>query len=251
MPTSSREAILYDFINSNELISLNSVRNAQGNTLDLVLTNTKSLTVSIGESVVKQVDKYHPPLQLNLQLKSKTNNTPNNKTTGGTKVKKVNKEKQEMLCYAKADFEQIYKSVKSKCWRDLYTIQDPNKAAEYFQNAMNELILSSVPTKTINRNKNKYPPWYTETIIKTLKAKERERRKLKKSKITPIDDSKYRTLRAIFKKQTKTAYNEYLTHTERKLAENPRDFWKFIKQKKNQKFLVTPKIQRPPIRHSK
>ena len=84
---------------------------------------------------------------------------------------------------------------------------------------------------SIDPNKKKYPPWYTRAVIRTLKAKERERRKLKRGK-TPIDDGKYRSLRTASKKQIKAAYSEYLTRTEENLAVSPHTFWNIIKQKR-------------------
>ena len=56
------------------LQSYNSVHNHQGKTLDLVLSNLDSLTVSESTSIVEHPDRYHPPLEITLQ---KTKHCPN------------------------------------------------------------------------------------------------------------------------------------------------------------------------------
>ena len=65
LPTdaNNRDMILYDFINSNDLCSFNSVLNDRGNTLNLVLASV-TVTVDKHDSLIENVDLHHPPLHI-------------------------------------------------------------------------------------------------------------------------------------------------------------------------------------------
>ena len=57
----------------------------------------------------------------------------------------------------------------------------------------------------------------------------------KKLKGVGADDTKYRELRAAFKKKAKSEYEIYNQQLEQNLARNPRDFWNYINQRKGKK----------------
>lgn len=139
----------------------------------------------------------------------------------------------QALRYARANFDTIYNNVKLQNWSALYAIREPNAAAEYFQKTMENLILPCVPHGSHScSTSNKYPPWFTREVISTITAKERERRKITKSKNTQYDDSRYKYLRALSKKQIRSAHSQYLRTMEGNLATDPKHFWDFIRKNK-------------------
>lgn len=223
---SSRDEALLDFIHLNNLASLNTVKNIKGSTLDLVLTSTHTSTVTRDNSLVPLEDQYHPTLQINILEKVPRSKNIRKHTDNDGKV--------PILNYAKADFTKILESVKTQDWTEFYSINDPNEAAVYFQNAMESLVLSSVPTRCTGNDTRSYPPWFTPQIIHAIKSKERERRKLrKKHPPSSANVEKFRALRTLSKKLIKNAYEAHMTRTENNLRENPQKFWNFIKNQKN------------------
>ena len=193
--------------------------------MDLILASGVDVEVSIGDSLVDEVDKYHPPLNVQLSVQ-KRDRSKTIKDSGPQR-------KPPVFSYAVADFEKIYNAIKCCSWTDLYTIQDPNDAAEYFQRTMNELVLPFVPTKVNDNIGKNYSPWFTADSIKTLKAKERERRELRGKKRSQVNDRTYRQLRTLSEKMIEAAYKTYILQTEGHMTKNPRAFWNFIKSKKD------------------
>jgi len=59
---------LYDFLEVNNLISHNAVKNTNGKTLDLVLSDVLSTKVERILSLVSKEDLHHPSLDVILQL---------------------------------------------------------------------------------------------------------------------------------------------------------------------------------------
>ena len=136
------------------------------------------------------------------------------------------------LCYSKANFVKMYELVRNKSWNELDNIQDSNKAAEYFQFFMDEVIKSTVPNSRRNV-RAKYPPWLNRDIIHYLKAKERAWRKYKKEN-TQENLENYRCLRSVFKQSMKATQKAYEASLEHNLIKRPETFWQYMKSKKKE-----------------
>ena len=106
MNVNKKDMIIYDFVNSNNLNSFNSVANMRGNTLDLVLPNMRAVSVNKTDSIIETTDPYHPPLNILIS----PDRSPSSHRECQRKHKKYDNigEKAPGLCYAKADFKQIY-----------------------------------------------------------------------------------------------------------------------------------------------
>ncbi len=62
----SKAAVLYEFIGVNNIESHNTIKNVQGNTLDLVLSTYPRIIVERVDSLVQSEDPTHPPLLITL-----------------------------------------------------------------------------------------------------------------------------------------------------------------------------------------
>ena len=150
---------MYSFLYINNLSSHNDVKNSLNRTLDLVLSNFTSVVVKEGVSLTEQVDKYHPPLTINLIL-----NKIIRKDKGASRVDR------NKFNFQKANSVALYESFQKKDWSEFYHIYDSNLAAEYFQNSILEIVGSAVPLKKPVSNRT-YPCWFNHSVIKELKKK--------------------------------------------------------------------------------
>lgn len=226
---------LFDLFQIANLLSFNTVVNHQGKTLDLILGNVLGIVVTPGDSLVRHVDKYHPPLQVNVHNIKIGNKMNENKERRAEVRRSISQplNVQRKLNYAKADFYALYRKIEKINWEPLYSIDKPDRAAEHVQKEIYKVIIETVPEKK-TRGNHKYPIWFTREIISTIRAKERVRKRLKKVN-HPDLRLKYHTLRANSKKAIRNAYKQYVRDTECQIATNPQYFWKHINSKRESK----------------
>lgn len=123
-------AHLNDLIYCNDY-SHNTITNIQGKTLDLVITNVRETTITPDESLIDAVDQYHSLIHESILFKTSLRKKPDmiaNSWAGNSRI----------LCYQRADFRRIYvRGLEiSELERVAYVCNDPDDAAEYFQNIM-------------------------------------------------------------------------------------------------------------------
>ncbi len=112
-------------------------------------------------------------------------------------------------------------------------MENPNTAAEFFQMIMDRVIQETVPMRkaVAHRYSRKYPTWFTLQIIASIKAKERARRKLKRSS-TLVNALRFQTLRKFVKNQIRRAEKIYKASLEHELIMELSKFWQYIKGKR-------------------
>ncbi len=82
-----------------------------------------------------------------------------------------------------------------------------------------------------HRYSQKYPNWFTHQIIASVRAKERARRKLKRSN-TLVNAERFQTLRKLVKTQIRWAEKVYKASLKHKLITELSKFWQYIKGKR-------------------
>lgn len=226
---------LFDLIQAANVRSFNTVVNYQGKTLDLILSNVSAVKVELSDSIVQRVDKYHPPLQLEVLSTKPVDKIEVTMKCRNEKVREVLEptNAQPKLNYAKADFLALYRRLEKINWEPLYMIEDSDCAAQYVQKEIYDAITETVPERRVGGNQ-KYPIWFTKEIINMIRAKERVRRRLKKVNLPELRQ-KYCKLRANSKKLIKEAYKHYVCDAERQIRTNPQHFWSHINSKRKSK----------------
>ena len=143
--TDKRSLELIDLMNIAGLMSYNSVNNHQNKTLDLVLSNIPSLSVIKGRSFTNLADKYHPPIEIEINnvIAHHTRAPPTSSTQefpipSTTKIHDESPLRQPFirsLNYAKANFDALYSGLKNINWEALYKIKivtmQPTDAANH------------------------------------------------------------------------------------------------------------------------
>lgn len=218
-PSSSQvENSFLDCINYNNLEQCNGVTNSLGRTLDLVLTNSSdTIKVDLCTAPLTTVDKFHPPLEIIVHAMPKKNLQANYSKS---------------FNFYKANYEAINSELSLIDWHDALEIKgatDINKVIDNFYSILHSLFLLHVPIKT-RKNAN-YPTWYSKALIKSLKEKDSYYRQFKKFG-NPRDKLTYNLLRNRCAKLTRHCYTQYKNFIENNLHKNPKLFWSFIKNTK-------------------
>ena len=107
MMNNSKLRELFCFTRAAGLQSHNNVLNHQGKTLDLVLSNLRTVTVTEASPLAEPPDKYHPPLDIVLQISSRST-----KHTIMSHTIDSNTNTLPRLNFPKGDYLKLYNTIK-------------------------------------------------------------------------------------------------------------------------------------------
>lgn len=194
----------------------NSILNCLDRTIDLVICNLPCMVTRCAEPFIKdKEDPFHPTLEIELSLINSFKTCPLNANS--------------YYNFKKANFFGLYSTLREIDWNCLDNVSNVEQAVDIFYENLYTTIDTFVP-KSVNK-KNKYPPWFTPEIILDIRAKKRNHRLYKKTKLLQcLTDFKF--LRTKIKKDIKVAYRGYIQNVERNMQRDPKEFWNFIKSKK-------------------
>ncbi|CAK1596412.1 unnamed protein product [Parnassius mnemosyne] len=210
----------------------NTVLNNRGGMLDLVLGSfeAKQIVVSLSEDPLVNIDQYHPMLDINItfpgfwiasNVSSLQQVTPRSNTNIDWN-------------WRKADFQGLYRTLIEIDWSDLLTISDINCAVQLFYDKLYEIINLFVPIKKQLSNNQRYiyPNWYNVEIIKNIKNKHFHHKQFKKEG-KEFNKAMFIYYREKVKKLIDCEYRKYMTVLQKNIIDDPVQFWKYVKEKKN------------------
>lgn len=222
------------FVAFSELVQWNNVPNCSGRQLDLVLSGRSYMEVCAAEEGLKPVDAYHPPLAVAVDVATYAQFSPipaEDDLAHAQNPQLFNPYKR--WNFHKVDFNYLYYSIGRINWKDIYSLQVPEEALDFYYSKMNEVFDDCVPIKKyyIRNNRYNYPVWYTADIIRDIKTKYILHKKYKASK-TSCDYEQFSRYRAKVKMETELAHNRYRDRVQNHLANDPKAFWSYIRLKK-------------------
>ncbi|KAF9801953.1 hypothetical protein SFRURICE_016203 [Spodoptera frugiperda] len=222
------------FVAFSELVQWNNVPNCSGRQLDLVLSGRSYMEVCAAEEGLQPVDAYHPPLAVAVDVATYAQFSPipaEDDLAHAQYPQLFNPYKR--WNFHKVDFNYLYYSIGRINWKDIYSLQVPEEALDFYYSKMNEVFDDCVPIKKhyIRNNRYNYPVWYTADIIRDIKTKYILHKKYKASK-TSSDYEQFSRYRAKVKMETELAHNRYRDRVQNHLANDPKAFWSYIRLKK-------------------
>lgn len=216
-----------------EVIQCNRVPNCNNRQLDLVLSGRSNVTVEAEREGLQPVDAYHPPLAVVVGVSAAAvlSSSPPSTSLSSTHERRV---LFEQWNFAKADYSYLYYLISTVDWNDIYNIEDPDLALNFFYDKITDAFNTCIPLKNRNSkcNKRMYPVWYSSEIIKTIVHKHRLHKKYKKTK-SPVDYEAFSRCRAKVKADTRAAHDCYRDHVQQNLASDPKAFWSFMRSKRS------------------
>ncbi|CAH2088805.1 unnamed protein product [Euphydryas editha] len=205
-----------DFIDMNKLTQQNVIKNPSGRLLDLVLTS-EALSSHICEASnsLSDIDKLHPPLDINIYFKKEYKLPYNSSNTRPN--------------FYRADYSRIIELLEEQNRESLFAGLDVNEMVNVFYDVVHGIIRECIPL--LKSKSNKYPQWFNKEIIRCLKEKNNLRRRYKKYN-NPMDHLQLKLVGRRCQKLAATLYNTYLEHIEEKIKENPKLLWTHIRNKR-------------------
>lgn len=210
-------ATFLNFLDLNQFLQVNGIKNKLGRLLDLVLCRTNCITLSDDCPLVPE-DDHHP--SLNVQL-----------TISFNKVKRFKPNSHARTYnYRKADFPCLYNQLSLIDWDILNNFSDENAAVRTFYELLFSVFDKHIPL--FSNYSHRYPSWYTSEIIRNIKLKAKFRDKYKKTH-NERDLIEFKRLRKLVKEQIKIKYGNYLEEVQSSIKSNPNYFWNYIHNKNN------------------
>ncbi|XP_031357874.1 uncharacterized protein LOC116181632 [Photinus pyralis] len=202
---SSKAKVIKNLASMYNLRSINTIKNSDNRTLDLILTNINA-EITTASDLLDKVNPLHPALQVIHQAERKINQT---RTTTNYNFKK-------------ADFYKMYLRFRDANWESLTQIdyKSVNDAVTTFYEIVYKIFDECVPKVTI-RITNKYPIWFDLAIIKKIKLKNKHRTRGK--------SEEFKEDRKELKKMIRDAYKKYIRNIEVDLRSNSNKFWGYVR----------------------
>ena len=145
-----------NYIAFNDLLSVNDVKNNNNRTLDLVLTNLKTIVYRETNPLVRE-DVHHPSLFIRLAL--------GNSVTRKLSVK--NQIRPQGYNFRKGNYSKLYDLLSKVNWNCLNMYEDVDAAVDVFYNIIYSIFDDCFPEK--KQTTRNYPCWFTGDIIKKTK----------------------------------------------------------------------------------
>lgn len=205
-----------NFLHFSGLDQYNSIPNANGVILDVVLTNLHSTCDVVRAAPLLREDLHHPALTITLQGGNDLH--VKNVLAGNVSV---------TYNFRKANYATLYEEISKINWSTLESCCNVDSALQCFYSNIFDLFELYVPKKR-SYDCDKYPPWFNKSVIILIKEKNKAWIKFKKSQLEP-DLVCFKRLRSRVKASIRSAYNTYVRKTEQELKSNPYMFWTFVK----------------------
>lgn len=200
-----------DFLTLHDLKQFNSVFNSQNKILDLILCNQGVLEISECKNPIRKIDKFHPALNIKMNIIKDINTTSN--------FSRPN--------FYKADYNSIRDYLSTISWvNEFSSCNNVNDMVTKFYDVLHEAIRLHVPM-TASRS-GSYPVWYSPHLIYLMRQKSKYHKKIKKYK-NPLDEIEFEYLRIDCNRLIKECYNKYIAEIENELLRNPKKFWTYVK----------------------
>ena len=209
--------IFFNFMEFFDCQQFNKIMNKNKHILDVVVSNMVCKVCESEFSFV-EVDKHHPPLMLEIDIKT-------------SKIKGlIGYNNSHNYNFRKADFGAMYQLFQSTSWNDLEDFKNVNEAVKYFYKKLFTIFDTCVPKRKYSSKV--YPVYFTKNIINSIKNKEKLRMRVKKTNNIEMQNQ-LRELRANIKKDIKTAHKNYLNKIQQDITHDSRSFWRYVNDKRS------------------
>ncbi|XP_055633007.1 uncharacterized protein LOC129773425 [Toxorhynchites rutilus septentrionalis] len=210
---------LLDSYSISLLQQINHVENNNGRILDLCFVSSADSAPVISAAAAPLVTtvSYHPALHLVLE-----NRASNQFRKTATAV---------YYDFKEADYNAISNVLSTIDWEDVLDCDDVDNAVQMFSIIVNYAIDRHVPKRTTLEHS--HTPWQTRELSQMKTAKRAALRRFAKYRTVPLRNY-YVRLNNVYKRTTQSCYRSYITNMQLKLKSNPKSFWKFVNEQRNE-----------------
>ncbi|KAK5649182.1 hypothetical protein RI129_000211 [Pyrocoelia pectoralis] len=198
------------------MFQLNDITNRHGTILDLVFSNTRFTSLQSADQYLVNIDHYHPPLMSFISLD----------------VSNIQCLKYDLISYdfKNVDYSSLNRYLRYIDWDCMFKNLSLEQMVSTFYDLIHTSIALFVP---VYRYKSfTYPVWFNAELKALIIRKKCAHIKYKKSGLL-CDYELFGNLRADCKQLAKLCYSNYVNKIENNIIHNPKNFWKFVGNKKN------------------
>lgn len=205
---------LLNVTNFLDLQQYNTVSNSCGNTLDLIFSNF-NVDVARSLSVLVEEDSFHPSLSVDLT---------------DVIVPPLNVKRSDKYLFSKANYDVVHQLLNSFDWHTILNNIPINDATQIFYNILYDIIDKCIP-KLVSHGKDRYPIWYSKSLIRIIKEKNKLHAQWKRYG-NPVDYDSFSLLRKRYKDVENDLFTKYIFKTENLIRRNPKYVFNYIKSKR-------------------
>lgn len=206
--------IATDLVNFMELVCMkqfNKLRNLNGITLDLALSNCHNIEL-FETDPLSRVELHHPTFSIEIK---------------NIHIKFLKSRRTAKINFYAMNYDAINNELNKVQWKEMLKIpEDINLAVNAFYAIIKNII--SKYAKFTHPKDDCYPKWFSNQLIQVLKEKE-EFHDLSKTKNGKIYEKIYKEKRKLFKSLKSKCELTYIGNTEKKIISNPKAFFAYTK----------------------
>lgn len=217
-PSTSGNNVYTEFLDAMsycDLYQFNDMINANNRILDLVFSGASSdISIESAKGFSTAPDPYHPPLDIAFQE---------------TSVHVVKPDSAPALNYFKSNYEALNKDLKQVDWTNLlqesYSV---DTMVDHFYQTIRPLINQHTPLRF--QHNDRYPIWFSNSLIKALKHKRKFHSRYKKYG-NLMDKLQFDITRKRCDVMITECYSNFKQNAPNHLKNRPKYFWKIFKDK--------------------
>lgn len=210
---SDKAILIANLVSFGNLQQHNHVTNEHDKILDLILSSDNLKDISVKKSInpLTVVDAYHPPLEIEIQVK----------------IRVLRDRIQKKHNFRKARYDLINIALENTNWTLL-----EDQSSELIVQKFYELIFSIITQHTpLYKPKTKFPFWFSSELKLAMKKKDNARKRYKRTN-DQDDYNRYSLLRAQCKNLLKIDHAKYIEQLQLNIHSNIKLFFAFTKSKR-------------------
>ncbi|XP_055838022.1 uncharacterized protein LOC129906323, partial [Episyrphus balteatus] len=220
LTSSQTELAFLDKIITADLQQISCIKNSKNRILDLVFSSDAISTLVLeSSSGITNIDHYHPPLKIFLDLSNHVIENSNAFDCSYTPD------------FRKANFQLLCEDLNNSGINTISTYTNIDEAVITFYSILNNCINNTIPLK-ISKQSNFNHAWYTKEL-RTLRNRRNRAWKTYLKSLSLTDHNNYIEIFEDFKILSNTLYTNYINEMASSLKGDPKSFWKFVNTKKN------------------
>ncbi|KAG5867579.1 hypothetical protein JTB14_033259 [Gonioctena quinquepunctata] len=168
-----RSILLHEFLNFNNLIKYNDIKNSRDRCLDLLISNYNLIDIHRAENMLVAEDPHHPAIEFHVPLKD----FPETKAT---------LKKQYAYDYRKGNFTLLYQLIKDYNRSDLFEYRNVDDCLDLFYKIIYSMLDQAIPKYVVEEtaHKPKYPFWYSPDLVRKIRNKNHLHKLIQKIELT-------------------------------------------------------------------
>lgn len=206
-----------EVINTMHLCNLhqyNGCINVNNRILDLVFCS-ENVNVTLCNDPISKIDMHHMPIEITINFEP---------------VKELNSKQCNSYNFNGCNYEEIIYKLSAIKWNEKLNSNDIDKNVKCFYNILYSIIDVYVPIKS--KTNNKYPIWFSNSLVKMLKEKNKYHKRWKIYQ-NLADYNTYSLLRKRVKLYLVENHKSYIQKVETNIKANIKSFWNYTKKMKS------------------